>query len=80
MEYLSPEHRADLNIFTTHERMQPTLPGVEEATAVTSQGVDVEPDPPSAIDAAEPVVASRGPAADAPLCMQCGTQMHRCRS
>ena len=80
VEYLSPEHRADLNIFTTHERMQPTLPGVEEATAVTSQGVDVEPDPPSAVDTAEPVRTSRGPAADAPLCMQCGTQMHRAGS
>ena len=81
VEYLSPEHRSELNIFTTHERLQPTLPGVEEATAVTSQGVDVDPDPPSHIDQAEPVqLTRRGPAADAPLCMQCGTQMHRAGS
>ncbi len=28
--YLSPDERAELNIFSTAERMQPTLPGVEE--------------------------------------------------
>jgi ribonucleoside-diphosphate reductase alpha chain len=79
VEYLSPQRRADLNIFTTHERMQPTLPGVEEATVVTSQGVDVESDPPSHVER-ETVTASRGPASDAPLCMQCGTQMSRAGS
>jgi ribonucleoside-diphosphate reductase alpha chain len=30
LDYLSPEERADLGIFSTSERMQPTLPGVEE--------------------------------------------------
>ncbi len=82
VEYLSPEHRADLNIFTTDERMQPTLPGVEEATAVTTQGADVTPDPPSGVvQTPEPErLVRRGPAADAPLCMQCGTQMHRAGS
>ena len=81
VEYLSAEHRSDLNIFTTDERLQPTLPGVEEATAVTSQGVDMAPDPPSFV--AEAPVASRSsgaPVNDAPLCMQCGTQMHRAGS
>jgi ribonucleoside-diphosphate reductase alpha chain len=80
VEYMSPSHRADLNIFTTDERMQPTLPGVEEATVVTSQGVDVQSDPPSRITEPEPVRASRRPSVDAPLCMQCGTQMNRAGS
>ena len=84
VEYLLPSHRADLNIFTTDERLQPTLPGVEEASVVTSQGVDVQPNPPSAVEtvkvAPEPVVVQRGSAADAPLCMQCGTQMNRAGS
>ena len=84
VEYLSPSHRADLNIFTTDERLQPTLPGVEEASVVTSQGVDVQSDPPSAVDSVrrrpEPAVVLRGPAADAPLCMQCGIQMNRAGS
>ena len=30
LDYLSVEERADLGIFSTSERMQPTLPGVEE--------------------------------------------------
>ena len=30
LEYLSHDERAELNIFTIDERMQPTLPGVEE--------------------------------------------------
>jgi len=84
VEYLSPSHRDDLNIFTTDERLQPTLPGVEEASVVTSQGVDVQSDPPSAVDSVrrrpEPAVVLRGPAADAPLCMQCGIQMNRAGS
>ena len=32
IEYLDAEQRAQMNIFTTGERMQPTLPGIEEAT------------------------------------------------
>ncbi len=80
VEYLDPEVRAQLNIFTTDERLQPTLPGVEEATAVTSQGHDVESDPPSAVDVVEPARLLRLPAADSPLCMQCGTRMTRAGS
>ena len=33
-----PEERAELNILTTAERMQPTLPGVEESIVETRQG------------------------------------------
>ena len=35
VEYLSPEQRAQMNIFTTGERIQPTLPGIEEAAIDT---------------------------------------------
>ena len=48
IEYLSPAERRDLNILTTGERIQPTLPGVEEATTESRQGLDITPDPPSA--------------------------------
>ena len=34
VEYMSYEERADLGILTVSERMQPTLPGVEEAVIV----------------------------------------------
>jgi ribonucleoside-diphosphate reductase alpha chain len=82
VEYLTPEHRAELNIFTTNERMQPTLPGVEEAATVTGHGVDVAPDPPSGVPSAATIELTRrrGVAHDAPFCMQCGTQMHRAGS
>ena len=36
VEYLTLEERTELSIFTVNERMQPTLPGVEEATTPTS--------------------------------------------
>ncbi len=47
VDYLTPAERAELNILTTGERTQPTLPGVEEAATETVQGSDVTPDPPS---------------------------------
>jgi ribonucleoside-diphosphate reductase alpha chain len=92
--YLSAGERAELNIFTTEERMQPTLPGVEETIVETVQGHDMPADPPSVESASE--LARRierddsagSPTAhpvdartvDAPLCMQCGVQMQRAGS
>ncbi len=38
VEYLTPAERAELNILTTGERSQPTLPGVEEMATETRQG------------------------------------------
>ena len=38
IEYLSVEERAELSIFTVDERLQPTLPGVEESVIETSTG------------------------------------------
>ena len=89
--YLSGPERAELNIFTTSERQQPTLPGVEETIVETVQGHDVAADPPS-IESASSLAAELGgssvpstqPAgarpSDAPMCMQCGVQMVRAGS
>ncbi len=87
VEYLSPEERAELNILTTSERTQPTLPGVEESTTVTRQGSDVPADPPTVPSASQfaahlslaDAPTSRS-SADAPLCMQCGVAMQRAGS
>ncbi|MEY3988270.1 MAG: hypothetical protein RJB50_539, partial [Actinomycetota bacterium] len=38
VEYMTPAERAELGIFTREERMQPTLPGVEETVTETAQG------------------------------------------
>ena len=57
--YIPDEDRSALGIFSTDERMQPTLPGVDGAMASTRSSVDLGP--------ARHV--------DAPLCMQCGDRM-----
>ena len=91
--YLTPEERAELNIFSTEERMQPTLPGVEETVTATSTGSEVIPDPPS-VESASQLAAqlaeeptngftlqpSGTRRSDAPMCMQCGVQMVRAGS
>jgi ribonucleoside-diphosphate reductase alpha chain len=61
IDYLSFEERAELNILTTGERIQPTLPGVEETVTETRQGGDIAADPPS-FDASSPLLS----ATDAP--------------
>ena len=90
IEYLSNEERAELNILTTTERMQPTLPGVEETIVETRQGSDVAADPPS-IESVSSLVAevqttrstrveAHTVSHDAPMCMQCGVVMQRAGS
>jgi len=56
VDYLSFEERAELNILTTGERTQPTLPGVEETITETRQGTELASDPPS-IDASSPLLS-----------------------
>ncbi|MEY3977305.1 MAG: hypothetical protein RLZZ284_161 [Actinomycetota bacterium] len=57
VEYMTPAERAELGIFTRAERMQPTLPGVEETAVETSQGTDVFADP-KTIPSVEQLTAS----------------------
>ncbi len=53
LEYMTYDERAELGIFSVNERLQPTLPGVEEAITETSQGSELPPDPKSVPSAAE---------------------------
>jgi ribonucleoside-diphosphate reductase alpha chain len=53
LEYLTYEERAELGIFSVDERLQPTLPGVEEAVTATSQGSELPGDPKSVPTAGE---------------------------
>ncbi len=57
VDYLTYQERLELNILTTGERTQPTLPGVEETVTETRQG-DLPADPPS-LDSSSPVLAAR---------------------
>jgi ribonucleoside-diphosphate reductase alpha chain len=91
LDYLSREEREELGVLSTAERMQPTLPGVEEAATleqdlVEDSGVSSVP-PSSSGDRQGRVV--RGPSSapierpeqrDAPLCYQCGMVMQRAGS
>ena len=47
LEYLSYDERAELGIFSRDERIQPTLPGVEETAVETTMGTEMAPDPKS---------------------------------
>jgi len=91
LEYLSYEERAELGIFSIDERLQPTLPGVEETVVENAMGHEIVADPktiPSASDLVTQLdlgVAPPAPApgvrhSDAPMCMQCGVQMVRAGS
>jgi ribonucleoside-diphosphate reductase alpha chain len=53
LEYLSYDERAELGIFSVDERMQPTLPGVEESVIETSTGTEMARDPKSVPSADE---------------------------
>jgi ribonucleoside-diphosphate reductase alpha chain len=81
VDYLPYEDRAELGILTTGERMQPTLPGIEEEST-PSAGVVESPALPQPVR--EQVVDVRiapGPEAkDAPYCYQCGNAMQRAGS
>jgi len=87
IEYLSPEERAELNILTTSERMQPTLPGVDDAVE-TRQGSEMPVDPPSVESVTTLLTETqttmvrevKSLSHDAPMCMQCGVTMQRAGS
>jgi ribonucleoside-diphosphate reductase alpha chain len=92
IEYMTNEERAELNILTVGERLQPTLPGVDESAIETRQGHDVVPDPKSIPSANElaaqmdlglspsPIDPVSARAIDAPMCMTCGVYMQRAGS
>ena len=76
VDYLPVDERVELGIQTTGERMQPMLPGIEEATSKDESIVEPVA---SVVD-----VRQEAPAAvfhsDAPFCGQCGVQMQRAGS
>ena len=53
LEYLTYDERAELGIFSVNERLQPTLPGVEESVIETRSGSDMAVDPKSVPSADE---------------------------
>jgi len=59
VEYLTYDERKELGVLKIDERMEPTLPGVEEATTVTQPGFDLlPPEDRAPSDSVEPPPAS----------------------
>ena len=92
--YLPVEERASLGIYTTGERIQPTLPGVEEHAVGVGQGDDgtsVDSSLPHPVDLLTRAVFATGNtdptsrtafslANGVPFCMTCGISMQRAGS
>jgi ribonucleoside-diphosphate reductase alpha chain len=85
LDYLSMDERIDLGIFSTGERLQPTLPGLEDIVAGDAVRKDTEQfgsggdslESHTFIElSADPVSANR----DAPFCYSCGNLMQRAGS
>ncbi len=81
VEYLPYEQREAMGILTVGERMQPTLPGVEEAATPSSSSIDLGPDdlPPSAALPSRPTGAAVRQH-EVVLCPACGDIMQRAGS
>jgi ribonucleoside-diphosphate reductase alpha chain len=91
LDYLSYEDRLELGVLSTTERIQPTLPGVEESATpsvgITDAGVAAADAPPPALPS-RAEAGSHGAAAtlaraeqrDAPFCYSCGNVMQRAGS
>jgi ribonucleoside-diphosphate reductase alpha chain len=87
IEYLAFDKREAMGILSVSERMQPTLPGVEEATTPTASSLDLpleDQAPSAALPAAAPA-ASRAPKPrarerDVVICHLCGDIMQRAGS
>ena len=86
VEYLTTDERAELGIYTREERMQPTLPGVEESITETTQGTDIFADPKSIPSVTElvaqinagsftapPSHSAKKPAGTGMMCSSCGS-------
>jgi ribonucleoside-diphosphate reductase alpha chain len=95
VDYLSLEEREELGVLSTSERMQPTLPGVEEAATLEQDLVEeggISSVPPSKAEDRAPTVSrstssstsgsatARAEQSNAPLCYQCGMVMQRAGS
>jgi ribonucleoside-diphosphate reductase alpha chain len=92
LDYLTLEERSDLGILSTSERMQPTLPGVEEmatpSVSIIEDGLGATPSHPE-LSVSPSLTAStqsgvqplaRAEQRDAPYCYSCGNAMQRAGS
>jgi ribonucleoside-diphosphate reductase alpha chain len=79
VDYMPLSEREELGILTQQERLQPTLPGVEEAAVVDHPSAQVALDL-EAAPAAPKMEAPKKNEVIAPLCYSCGNEMQRAGS
>jgi ribonucleoside-diphosphate reductase alpha chain len=84
VEYLPADERREIGVLTVDERLQPTLPGVEEAGAVTQSGLDTLPVEDQAPEATQPAEAASTMSStiegETVICHICGDIMQRAGS
>jgi ribonucleoside-diphosphate reductase alpha chain len=83
VEYLAPDKREALGILTVGERLQPTLPGVEESTTPMEHSHELPPEdraPSAVLQAAKPVARVQAREREVVLCHVCGDMMQRAGS
>jgi ribonucleoside-diphosphate reductase alpha chain len=86
VEYIDKDKREAMGIMTVGERLQPTLPGVEEATTPSAMSMDLPLEdraPSDALKARPERAASAAPASrtrEMVLCHVCGDMMQRAGS
>jgi ribonucleoside-diphosphate reductase alpha chain len=83
VEYLPKDKREALGILTVGERLQPTLPGVEESTIPSARSIDLPMEDRAPSDAITPparVEAPKVQSREVVLCHVCGDMMQRAGS
>ena len=84
VEYLPVDERREIGVLTVDERVQPTLPGVEEAGTENHPGLDTLPVEEQAPEAAQPSEAASTMSAtiegETVICHICGDIMQRAGS
>jgi adenosylcobalamin-dependent ribonucleoside-diphosphate reductase len=83
VEYLPKDKREALGILTVGERLQPTLPGVEESTMPSAHSIDLPLEDRAPSEAIAPPVRGETPrttSREVVLCHVCGDMMQRAGS
>ena len=84
VEYLPADERREIGVLTVDERLQPTLPGVEEASTESHPGLDVLPVEDQAPEATQPSEAASTMSStiegETVICHICGDIMQRAGS
>ena len=83
VEYMEPEKREAMGIMTVGERLQPTLPGVDEATIPSAPSIDLPPEdlaPSATFEKTPPPPRPHVRGREVVICHVCGDMMQRAGS